>query len=372
MKIGYEAKRVFHNATGLGNYSRELIRILSEYYPENTYFLYNPKQGKVRRFVPNHVNVFEKRPDSLFGKIFSTFWRQRGIVRQIAADRIDLFHGLSGELPAGLSSKRIKCVVTIHDLIFLRFPHFYSFFDRKIHFKKMCHAVHAADAVIAVSAQTKRDIIEFLRVPHTKIHVIYQGCHSVFKRPATEARCMRLRETYRLPEKFVLHVGTIEKRKNVLALVKALSESEIPIVIVGRETQYARRVRKFIRANQMQHRVFIINGLSLEDLAALYQMATLFVYPSIFEGFGIPIVEALFSKTPVITSTGSCFEETGGPHSIYVDPNDTEELRAQVHAVWHDGSLQQTMIQKGLEYVQRCNDETIANKIISLYNSMVS
>ncbi len=136
MNIGYEAKRVFHNKTGLGNYSRDLVRILATYYPENHYFLYNPKKNKETLFNTNLDNVFEKLPSTPFYKKFYNLWRQKGIINDLKTDKIDVFHGLSGEIPSGLKNKNIKSVVTIHDLIFMRYPHLYSFFDRKIHFYK--------------------------------------------------------------------------------------------------------------------------------------------------------------------------------------------------------------------------------------------
>jgi hypothetical protein len=136
MNFGFEAKRVFHNKTGLGNYSRDLVRILSNYFPGNNYFLYNPKKNKKTFFVLKNTNVFERNPISKFNQKFKNYWRQNSVVKDLVKDEIVLYHGLSGELPSGLSKKGIKSIVTIHDLIFVRYPKLYSFFDRKIHFYK--------------------------------------------------------------------------------------------------------------------------------------------------------------------------------------------------------------------------------------------
>ena len=175
------SKRVFHNKTGLGNYSRDLVRILANFYPENQYLLYNPKKNKEVLFHNTSENVVEKLPSTPFYKKFYNLWRQKGILSDLVKDKVEIFHGLSGEIPNGLKQKNIKSIVTIHDLIFMRYPHLYSFFDRKIHYLKFKKAAQIADVVIAISEQTKKDIITYLKIPSEKIQVIYQGCQAVFK-----------------------------------------------------------------------------------------------------------------------------------------------------------------------------------------------
>ena len=162
MIIGYEAKRIYHNKTGLGNYSRDLVRILASYYPENRYFLYNPKKNKEALFTTNSLGIIEKLPSTSFYKKFYNVWRQIGIVSDLKLDNTEIFHGLSGEIPSGLKKANIKSVVTIHDLIFMRYPNLYSYFDRKIHFYKFKKSAQNADLVIAISEQTKADIITYL------------------------------------------------------------------------------------------------------------------------------------------------------------------------------------------------------------------
>jgi glycosyltransferase involved in cell wall biosynthesis len=211
MRVGFEAKRVFHNKTGLGNYSRDLVMILSTFFAKNNYFLYNPKAQKSIHFQPNNENVFEKLPRSWFDKKFYNLWRQSNVVKDLISDKIEIYHGLSGEIPSGLKKAGIKSVVTIHDLIFMRYPQFYSFFDRKIHFYKFKKAAQNADLVIAISEQTKNDIITFLKIPESKIKVIYQGCHAQFKVQLSENEKQIVREKYNLPEKFILNVGKVEK-----------------------------------------------------------------------------------------------------------------------------------------------------------------
>ncbi len=371
MKIGFEAKRVFHNKTGLGNYSRDLIRLLSKFFPENYYYLFNPKESNKNKFETNNVNVFEKLPKSNFYKKFKNLWRQFGIKNDLVQDRIEIFHGLSGEIPFGLKSRNIKSVVTIHDLIFIQLPQLYSFFDRKIHFYKFKKAAKNADVIIAISQQTKKDIIQFLNVDANKIEVIYQGCNEVFKKDFTNTELQIVKNKFGLPENFVLNVGTIESRKNAFLIVKAIKKIEIVLVIVGKETAYSNEIKQYIFENKLENKVIFLKGLSLEDLAILYRLAKIFIYPSFYEGFGIPIIEALFSKTPVITSIGGVFPEAGGPNSIYINPENVSEMENAISILLNDNLLRKEIAEKGFDFAQKFNDENIANQYINIYKKLL-
>jgi len=372
MNIGFEAKRIFHNKTGLGNYSRDLVRILSHFFPDRNYYLYNPKPAKKALFIPNNINVFEKQPTGSFNRRFYNFWRQRAIIRDLKNDNIGLFHGLSGELPSGLSKNGIRSIVTIHDLIFLKFPQFYSFIDRQIHFYKFKKAAENADLVIAISEQTKLDIMEYLGIPESKIKVVYQGCQDVFKKKYPESQKEQVRKKFNLPQNFILNVGTIETRKNVLTAIKAIRDIKTSLVIIGSETAYFKEVKQYISQHKLEARVIFLKGVSSEELAILYQLADVFIYPSLYEGFGIPIIEALFSGTPVITSKGSCFPEAGGPDSIYVDPYDPEALRLELQTLLNDAVRREKIAEAGLLFAERFNDVHIADNIMRLYKQVMT
>lgn len=370
MKIGYEAKRVFHNKTGLGNYSRDLIRILASFYPENEYYLYNPKKNKEVLFTVPSNKVLEKLPSTPFYKKFYNWWRQKGIVNDLVKDNIAIFHGLSGEIPNGLKAKNIKSVVTIHDLIFMRYPNLYSFWDRQIHYLKFKKAAKNADLVIAISEQTKKDIVSYLHIPENKIQVIYQGCQSVFKEQFSEEAMDHVKKKYNLPKQFLLNVGTLEERKNAFSIVKAIKDSDIPLVLIGRETEYSKQIRDYCKEHHLEDRVHFLKGLTSEELAMVYQLATIFIYPSIFEGFGIPIIEALFSKTPVITTNSGVFPEAGGPNSKYIEPMDVQALKNSIESLWLDENQRKKMAEKGFLYAQQFNDEVIAKQLMQTYEGL--
>jgi glycosyltransferase involved in cell wall biosynthesis len=371
MKIGYDAKRAFLNNTGLGNFSRWLIKTTAEYYPENTYLLYTPKlkPNKWRTFFDSFPNIKIITPA---GKYLTALWRSKGVVSNLKADCIDIYHGLSYELPLGIGQSGIKSVVTIHDLIFLRFPQYYSWINRLIYTAKTKRACKTADKVIAISERTKQDLVELLHIDPDKIEVIYQGCAPEFGIKQSSEQKATAKHKYNLPEQFILNVGTIEERKNLMLLAKAMRhlKTNIPVVVVGKATPYLDEVKAFLAANNLTDKMLFRHDVSFDDLPAVYQSARLFVYPSRYEGFGIPVLEALVSGIPVIAATGSCLEEAGGEYSRYVTPNDERELAKKADEVLNDSGLQQSMIAAGLDYAQRFEDRNLAAQLMNVYQQI--
>lgn len=370
MRVGFDAKRIFHNDTGLGNYGRDVIRILHKHTSIDKFILYNTQPSSTQRLkILDRVLV--KYPDNWFWRKISSIWRQGPITRQISKDNVDIYHGLSGETPTGLKERGITSVVTIHDLIFLSHPQFYSWFDRFIYKRKFDHAAKNAKKVIAISEQTKRDIVKYLNIEENKISVVYQGCNIAYKKTYDEDQRVAIAKKYDLPERFILNVGTLQERKNALSIVKAIKNSDYVLVLVGGEKKYAAQIRAYIKRNGLKQQVIFLKNVPVSDLAIIYQLATVFCYPSICEGFGIPIIEALFSKTPVITSMGSCFPEAGGPSSIYIEPYDHEMLRNKLDLLFGDSTLREQMAQIGFEYVQKFTDERVANNVLDIYREVV-
>ncbi|WP_106915767.1 glycosyltransferase family 4 protein [Chryseobacterium aurantiacum] len=365
MKIAFDAKRFFHNTSGLGNYSRDLVRILSEYYPDNEYLLLNKNKSERGKDILERPNV------TFIETSKGNLSRQLKMGKDAQKQSADIFHGLSGELPLKWDQKPIKKIVTIHDLIFVRYPQYYSFFDRKIHLWKFKKAANMADKIIAISEQTKRDIVQYLNVPESKVEVIYQGCHKAFKEHQSVEFIQSVKDKFKLPERFILNVGTIEDRKNLLSVVKAISGTEIPMVVVGRKTKYYQKIEKFLKKNKMEKQIIFLEGVSMDELAVIYKVADIFVYPSFFEGFGIPIIEALFSKTVVVTSNTSCLPEAGGKDSVYIDPKNDLDIRAKIKFLWDNESERKRREEKGFEFVQKFNDEPIANELMNLYQKII-
>ncbi|KIO76668.1 mannosyltransferase [Pedobacter lusitanus] len=372
MNIGFDGKRAANNLTGLGNYSRSLVLQLSEFFPQNQYFVYSPKvknTGQISSFFKRkniHLALPEKSSPSIL-------WRTFGIKKQLKKDNIAIYHGLSNEIPVGMPSS-IQTVVTMHDLIFLRYPQYYKFIDRTIYNFKSKYACKNADHIIAISEQTKNDIIEFYHIDPSKIEVIYQTCDDSFKQLIGQDFKDSVRKKYNLPEKYLLNVGTIEPRKNLLTLVQALPaiDPEFKLVVVGKKQAYAKKVIAEIENLGMSERVIFLKDIPFSDLPSIYQLATVFVYPSFYEGFGIPVIEALYGKIPVVSATGSCLEEAGGPHSLYVNPHDASALANAVNTILRDQDLAAKMKEEGLIYAQKFNTSILARQLMDSYSNMIS
>ncbi|MEO7216126.1 glycosyltransferase family 1 protein [Mucilaginibacter sp.] len=373
MKIGYDAKRAFLNNTGLGNFSRWLIKTTAEHYPENTYLLYTPKlkPNKWRNFFESFSNVKIITPA---GKYLTALWRSKGVVSTLKKDGIDIYHGLSYELPLGIGHTGIRSVVSIHDLIFLRFPQYYGWINRLIYTAKTKRACKTADRVIAISERTKQDLVELLNIDEHKIDVVYQGCAPEFSIERSSEEKAAIKQKHNLPDRFILNVGTIEERKNLMLLAKALPhlKTTIPVVVVGKTTAYLDEVKAFLSANNLTDQILFMHQVTFDDLPAVYQSADLFVYPSRYEGFGIPILEALVSSVPVIAATGSCLEEAGGEFSRYVGPDDEKALATQIDEVLTNDAARQLMIKEGLIYAQRFQDRTLAAQLMDIYKQVIA
>ena len=368
MRIGFDAKRAFLNDTGLGNYSRDAIRVLSDFYAKNKYFLYTPKENSRLDFLNEKNNTSIRTPKSLLNKALKSYWRSKSIVRDLCTNKIDVYHGLSHEIPLGIESTNIKTVVTIHDLIFIRYPHLFRTIDRKIYHKKFKSACQRADKIIAISQQTKQDIIDFFCIAEEKIEVVYQGCNTIFHYPVSDKIKQEVERKYNLPQDYLLSVGSIEERKNLLTLLKALKE--LPnqrLVVIGNGKTYKNKCLQYISENGLSDRVQFLSNLKSEEMAAIYQNAQMLVYPSIFEGFGIPILEALFSKTPVITSNDGCFPEAGGPNTKYINPYSVDQMKGAIIEIKNCKELREKMKTKGLEYAQNFTDDKIADNLMKIY-----
>jgi len=373
MIIGFEAKRAFFNFTGLGNYSRSIISLLSKFYPDSKYMLYTPSylQHSEHLFT-NTENIQIVQPQGLH-KRFSSFWRSFCIANYANRDKVQLFHGLSGELPTRLSKYKIRSVVTIHDLIFLRYSKFYNLTDRIIYTKKYKFACINADLIIAISKQTQQDIIDYWNIPKDKIRLVYQDCHPQFYTEYSYAQKQIIAAKYNLPPNYILYVGTIEQRKNLNTIVKALASlpDKYNLVAIGKFTSYMQEVSNEVSRLGLSNRVYFIHNSNFRDIPAIYQQAEVFVFPSMFEGFGIPVLEALNSKIPVITSNISSLPEVGGPHTIYINPTDSSELVQALLRLFADNKLRDSMIENGYKYALNFREQKIADNLWSVYNELV-
>lgn len=376
MRIGFDAKRAFQNHRGLGNYSRNLIDGLAGYFPENEYILYGRKPGRGELLqwtdtLPPQVKISEPASKS---KVYAPLWRSYFVNNEIASDQLNIYHGLSHEIPLKKGHTQTKYIVTVHDLLFLRFKQNFTWTDRQIYLSKIKYSCKNADLVLAVSEQTKADLINFLNVPEEKIKVAYQSCSTLYYKEVDNLSKNAVRQKYRLPDDFLLFVGALVKHKNIDRIIEAVAllpeETKLPLVIVGRSNSYKKQLLEVVSKFQLDNKVIFLDYVDIADMPAIYQLAKMLVWPSLFEGFGIPIVEALFSKLPVITSNVGCFSEVGGKGSVYVDPNNSEEISKAIHDILTNRSLSAKMQQVGVEYAQKFHIQNTTARLIDLYSSL--
>ena len=369
MRIGFDAKRLFNNFTGLGNYSRTLVSNLVRLYPEHEYFLFTPRiteRPRTEEFLDSarYTIVQPARRRAL--------WRSFGLLKAAQRCNLDLYHGLSHELPFGIQGSGIASVVTMHDLIFKFYPRDYPFIDRLVYDFKFRYACRNADRVIAISQQTAQDVKRFYGTDNSKINVIYQSCDPRFAE--LEHLTSPLTSVPQIPDKYLLHVGSIISRKNLSSIVSALAllRDRIPhtLVVVGDGKKYKTQVEKQIRKAGLKDRVHFYSGIPFSLFPALYANAEIFIYPSLHEGFGIPVIEALHAGTPVITSNQSALPEAGGPGSMLVDPRDPEAIARQILDILNNPAKAKEMITLGKKHVRNFDQGALTHQLMQVYNDL--
>lgn len=353
MKIGFDAKRYYHNQTGLGNYSRTIVGGLQEQFPDNEYMLYDEK----------------------------SFTRTFRLGHKAQGDGCDIFHGLSNELPVDIHG-RVRSIVTIHDVAWITFPDMYHWADRHIYNLKYGSSCRRADKVVAISESTKRDVMRFYGVPDDRIEVIYQPVQRYYYTPLPEAEADKLiREHFGdggLPP-FVLYVGSINSRKNLLGALKALAmmpQDQRPLMlIIGNGREYRRECEAYIERNGLRPYTRIETGIHNNQLLqALYARAMAFIYPSFYEGFGLPVVEAALQQTPVITTTVSSLPEAAGPDACLIDPHADDAVGQMAHYLDRlccDREYASAIGRRMEEYSRRMfTPETLTRQMMALYEKI--
>ena len=373
LRLGYDALQLYNNFAGPGNYSRTLLSNLSSYFPDNAYFLFSPQltKNEETQFFLNSALFNTHLPKR---RIARSLWHKLGIKRDLAKRKIQLYHGLNQSLPKGISKTGIKSVVTVHDLIFKHFPDQFTFARRNaldFHLKQACRE---ADHIVAISKNTKQDLLRFYNLPEEKISVIYQSCHGRYMQERSNKTLDAVRSRYKLPKDYMLSVGDIIPRKNLSGVIKALAilpDSErLPVVVVGRGEKYKQQIIQLAEQSGVSQYLHFAE-VTFNDLPAVYQNASLFVYPSFYEGFGIPILEALFSKVPVLTSNTSSLPEAGGTGAYLTAPNSPEAIAEGIRKVLSDAAYRATLIHSGFEYAQQFRGEPLSEKMIDLYEDLI-
>jgi len=363
MKIGYDAKRLFFNASGLGQYSGTLLNDLGRYFPNRQYVLFSPSTQDIKS------SIYREKPyKTVFIRGFLNTQRVLGFSKKMKAEGIDIFHGLSNELPLNIHRLSIPSVVSIHDVIFKVIPQNYSPIDRWIYDFKTRYACRHARHIVAISEHTKRDLIKYYHLSPDKISVIYQTCHERFKQSPADDVIPDVAGS--LPDAYFLVVGSIIPRKNlhnILAALSLIPTSKRPqIVVVGRgKPRYLKVLKDMIQKNDLESYVHFYHDITDRELPYLYRRALCSLYISNYEGFGIPIIESLFCGTPVIASNTSSMPEALGPGGVTVNPSDVAGIsELLLHPPeWKDSEVN--------VFLKNFDSHTIANQWMHLYQRLL-
>ena len=370
--IGFDARSANTQQSGIGSYARFIIKALAEACPENAYFrMYTPKHQPHSEYdaLDTLPNVESMEPDGSLWRKLAWLWQMIRITKDAKRGDVELFHGLEGRLPYGLRRNKIRSVVSVHNLISIRFTKYYNILERIVEFIRVSSACHRADRIIAASEATRRDIAHLLGISHEKIDVVYEGCNPIYSRKIDDEEVEAVKRKYNLPERYILNIGDMVERKNFGLIVEAMAElpEDINLVVVGEQTSYTRRIKRRLKILGFEERVHFRRNVALEDRPALYKGAEIFINPSKFEGFSIEILEALSVGVPVIAARGSSLEEAGGLDSIYVSSKDCGELVDAIENIRNNEALRQRMIEQGARHVTHFRSEVAAYNIMKCY-----
>lgn len=358
MNLGFDAKRYFHNFTGLGNYSRDLVDTLTSHFPDNKYFLFD-KHPSTLELPANTIAVVP------IAKRF--LWRERGMVHDVKRFRLDVFHGLSNELPWGRWPSNTKKVVTMHDVIFRRFPTQYNWPDRMIYDKKTSHAVKIADAIICTSQATADDLTTYYQAKESKLKVVYQTCGVQHWKQYEDSEVQGFRNRHNLPGSFILYVSSFQERKNHIRLLEALHESNdksTKIVVAGKMGNTFKTCTDYVKEKAMENQVRFINDLSAAELPLLYRCAQSFIYPSMIEGFGIPLLEAACAGLPIAANDIPVFREIAPSNSLFFD---ISNLKSMVSCI---SELKNLKTSNSLQHLERFKPEFAASTMMDIYKKL--
>ena len=355
MRIGFDARMIGH--PGIGRYMRSLLNAMLGLAGDCEFVLYGDRH-KLVDFKNCDIRE-HTAPIYSWAEFFSSPFEE---------DKLDIVHIPHFNVPF---QKKKKLVITIHDLIYLKFPESSPYLKRIAVNYAISRAVKKADKIIAVSENTKKDIIERSPDAEEKIEVVYEAAAPVFNRINDEGKKENVRKKYNLPKDIILFVGSLKKHKNIEKLIDAYTELKSKgvrhkLVIIGRYRPREAEIRKKIESTDALY----LGEVPIEDLAAIYNLAALLVIPSLYEGFGLPAIEAMACGIPVAASSAASLPEVVGDAGILFDPYDTSDISNKICKVLKDGDLRQGLIRKGLERAAGFSWEKAAVKTLEIYKRL--
>ena len=386
MRIGIDYTSAAHQGAGIGRLTRSVVRALAEIDHENEYTLLIqgrelpyplslPSAGAGTRNLASGIQNanFREVRTWINERWWNRIWHRLRLPVAVewVIGSVELFHSPDFTLPPVRSDTRT--IVTIHDLSFLRLPQCFEPALREYLVANVPRAVRRADWVLADSESTRRDVIELLNAPQDRVSVLYPGVEPRFC-PISDSRVLEsVRRKYNLPPRFILSVGTIQPRKNYAGLIAAyahLDIADLSLVIVGGEGWLYNDVFAQVRDMGLEGRVLFTGFVDDGDLPAVYGLAGVFAFSSLYEGFGIPPLEAMACGTPVVAANNSSLPEVVGAAGLLVDASDTEALADALTQVLNDSTLRRTLVERGLTQARRFTWKNAAETLLATYRRL--
>jgi glycosyltransferase involved in cell wall biosynthesis len=371
MHIALNALFVHQELFGGGIYLKNLVRELSRLDADNRYTLYVSDTGAshFQGLGPNFHLIHQSNR-----RLMRVLWEQSGLPIELRRLGVDVYHGPGYVVPL---FKVCPQITTVHDLTAYLYPETHEFFSSWYYRLLMPWSVKAADRVIAVSTSAKGDLMRLLGVPPEKICVIHHGKDERFTPHRDESRLTKVRRKYGITKKMILFVGGIDLRKNPAGLVRAFAmlkslHGSHMLVLTGGFGEHYESIRARLPEWGVEDHVLFPGYVPNEELADLYRLAEVFVYPSLYEGFGLPVLEAMACGVPVITSKVSAMPEIAGDAAILVEPNNIEDLAAAIERVLANTALRQGLVEKGLRRSQLFSWKKAACDTLDLYRKVAA
>ncbi len=376
MRIGIDYTAAVQQGAGIGRYTRELVRALAKLDQSNDYVLFAAAGGQ-RTTDSGWPSNFQMRSVPLSDRSLAILWHrlQLPLWVELVTGPVDIFHSPDFVLPP---VRRAKTLLTVHDLSFMRYPECTHANLRAYLNKVVPRSVHRADLILADSQHTKNDLVELLGVKPGKIEVVYPGVEERFRPIKDQALLEQVRRRYNLPLRFILGLGTLQPRKNFTRLIEAFASvqagkyASLHLVIAGGRGWLYEEIFATVERLGLGGRVVFPGFVADGDLPALYNLAALFVFPSLYEGFGLPPLEAMACGTPVITSDASSLPEVVGEAGLMVEATDVTALAEAMRRVLEDDELREKMIVRGLEQARKFTWKKAAARLLSLYEAISS
>jgi len=375
MKVAFDVSYVQRMRAGFGRYARELLRALFATDTQNEFILhgwsFSLDLAELSRLRQPNVSL---RIARIPGMVKRFYWnRLRFPPIEEFVGEFDVFHSSDSFLPP---MRKRRGIATVHDLCQKRFPQFFE--PRVLRGEQyMLRSLANAAAIIVPSHQTKNDLLEMFRLPEEKVHLVRTPVRPQFCTDSDKLGDEQVRAKYRLQSPFALFVGTIEPRKNILTLIKAFElfhrtgKRGLILVLVGKRGWLYKDIFMAVDHSPVRSRIRYLEYVSDSDLASLYRLAELFVYPSHYEGYGFPILEAMACGTPVVTSNSSSLREIAEGAALLVDPLNTEELAHAIQTLTENPSQRTEFINAGLQRLKQFSPSDAAKEVFHLYQSIV-